>query len=180
MLPLLVCLSLCVYSQGSPLGCRWLDDKFRQYSHKSLELLDTMVNNSTNSSVEPEEMVIFPQELYRQTFNASAEDKLALAAQIMNETVALLMEDHSGASWDEKQVENLVNVLTQQADNLQACMVSPGHKRSEEVERYFNRLSNHILKKMDYSAAAWELIREEIETLLMQTHLLVSTLLSTP
>ncbi|TWW82186.1 interferon a3-like [Takifugu flavidus] len=180
MLTLLVCLSLCVYSQGSPLGCRWLDDKFRLYSQNSLELLDTMVNNSTNSSVEPEEMVIFPQELYRQTFNASAEDKLALAAQIMNETVALLMEDHSGASWDEKQVENVINVLTQQADNLQACMVSPGHKRSEEVERYFNRLSNHILKKMDYSAAAWELIREEIETLLMQTHLLVSTLLSTP
>uniref|UniRef100_H2RYL6 Uncharacterized protein n=1 Tax=Takifugu rubripes TaxID=31033 RepID=H2RYL6_TAKRU len=170
MLPLLVCLSLCVYSQGSPLGCRWLDAKFRQYSHKSLELLDTMVNNSTNSSVEPEEMVIFPQELYRQTFNASAEDKLALAAQIMNETVALLMEDHSGASWDEKQVENLVNVLTQQAETFPIRC----------VERYFNRLSNHILKKMDYSAAAWELIREEIETLLMQTHLLVSTLLSTP
>lgn len=29
------------------------------------------VKNSTNSSVEPEEMVMFPQELYRQTFNAS-------------------------------------------------------------------------------------------------------------
>lgn len=40
----------------------------------------------------------------------------------MNETVALLMEDHSGASWDKKQVENLVNVLTQQAENLQACV----------------------------------------------------------
>lgn len=40
----------------------------------------------------------------------------------MNETVALLMEDYSGASWDEKQVEHLVNVLTQQADNLQACV----------------------------------------------------------
>lgn len=55
-------------------------------------------------------------------FHTQAEDKLALAAQIMNETAALLMEDCSGASWDEKQVEHLVNVLTQQADNLQACV----------------------------------------------------------
>lgn len=47
---------------------------------------------------------------------------MALAAQIMNGTVDLLMEDYSGASWDEKQVEDLVNVLTQQADNLQACV----------------------------------------------------------
>lgn len=55
-------------------------------------------------------------------FHTQAEDKLALAAQITNKTVALLMEDYSGASWDEKQVEHLVNVLTQQADNLQACV----------------------------------------------------------
>lgn len=40
----------------------------------------------------------------------------------MNQTVALLMEDYSGASWDEEQVEHLANVLTQQADNLQACV----------------------------------------------------------
>lgn len=43
MLTFLVCLSLCVYSQGSPLGCRWLDEKFSQYSTNSLELLDNMV-----------------------------------------------------------------------------------------------------------------------------------------
>lgn len=44
MLRLLVCLSLCLLSQGSPLGCRWLEDKFTLYSQNSLELLDTMVN----------------------------------------------------------------------------------------------------------------------------------------
>lgn len=82
--------------------------------------------------------------------------------------------------------------------------MSPRRKQSKKLRKYFSRLSDHILKKMvgwpvestslipvvsgwveggffcvqDYSAAAWELIRKEIRTLLFKTHLLVSTLLS--
>ncbi|GLD60078.1 QKW90613.1 interferon a [Lates japonicus] len=39
---LFVCLFLALYSAGSSLSCRWMDDKFRQYSENSLDLLDTM------------------------------------------------------------------------------------------------------------------------------------------
>lgn len=47
---------------------------------------------------------------------------MAFAAQILNETAALFEEDYSGASWQENTVEHLVNVLTQQADNLCSCV----------------------------------------------------------
>lgn len=56
------------------------------------------------------------------SFHTQAEDKLALAAQIMNETVALFEEDYSSASWEKTQVEHFLNVLTQQADNLHSCV----------------------------------------------------------
>uniref|UniRef100_H3C0V7 Interferon n=1 Tax=Tetraodon nigroviridis TaxID=99883 RepID=H3C0V7_TETNG len=175
MLTVLLCLSLCVCSQGSPLGCRWLEEKFTQYSSLSLNLLDNMKSNSTNSSLEAEDTAIFPEVLYRQTFNASAEDRLAFAAQILNETAALFEEDYSGASWEEKSVENFVNILTQQADNLGSCVASPGQSRSKELHKYFTRISTHILRKTDHSAGAWELVREKIRSLLMRAHLLLTT-----
>lgn len=55
-------------------------------------------------------------------FHSQAEIKLAFAAQILNETAALFEGDYSGASWEENNVENFVNVLTQQADNLRSCV----------------------------------------------------------
>lgn len=43
-----LCLFLGLYSGGSPLSCRWMDHKFRQYSENSLDLLDTMVSAATS------------------------------------------------------------------------------------------------------------------------------------
>lgn len=105
------------------------------------------VNNSTNSNTEDAaDTVAFPNDLYRQAFNASvshtahietcgfhrifnkrllllqAEDKMAFTVQVLNETAALFEEDYSAASWDENTVDNFVNVITQQADSLRSCV----------------------------------------------------------
>nr|UIR15461.1 interferon d [Pagrus major] len=178
---LLVCLSLRVVSAASSLSCRWITDhKFRQHSENYLELLDTMANNSTNSTEDAEDTVSFPDHLYSQASKASAEDKLAFTAHVLNETAVLFEEDHSSASWEENTVENLVNVVTQQADELRSCIGSHGHKKkNKKLHMYFQRLSSHVLKRMGHSAEAWELIRKEVKAHLMRANQLVSSVLST-
>ncbi|XP_036937178.1 interferon a3-like [Acanthopagrus latus] len=174
---LLVCLSLSVNSAASSLSCRWItDEKFRQHSENYLQLLDTMANNSTNSTEDDEVKNTFPEHLYSQASKASAEDKLAFTAQVLNETSVLFEEDHSSASWEENTVENFVIVVTQQADELRSCIGSHGHKKkNKKLHMYFQRLSSHVLQRMGHSAEAWELIRKEVQFHLMRANQLVTS-----
>ncbi|XP_068161553.1 interferon a3-like [Antennarius striatus] len=176
-----ICLSLSLYCEGAFQSCRWIDNRFKQCSEKSLALLDSMARNSTNPTEDAaaEDTVAFPNNLYHQASNASAEDKINFLVQMLNQTSALFEEDQSTASWKENTAENLINILTRQADGLRACFGSHGHKNNKKLNMYFKRLSSHILKKMGYSAEAWELIRKEIKTHLMRADLLVSSLLAT-
>ncbi|XP_035469301.1 interferon a3-like [Scophthalmus maximus] len=178
---LFVCLCLGLYSAGSALSCRWMDHKFRQYSENSLDLLRTMAHNSTNSTeeAEVEETVAFPNDLYSQASKASAEDRLGFTVQVLDEVVVLFEEDHSSASWEERGVENFLNVVTQLADGLRSCLKSHSHKKkSKKLQMYFKRLSRHILERMNHSAESWELIRMEIQSHLLRTVPLVSSLLT--
>ncbi|XP_056221226.1 interferon a3-like [Seriola aureovittata] len=177
----LVCLFVGLFSAGSSLSCRWMDHKFRQYSKNSLDLLDTMVNNSTNTTedAEVEHTVAFPNDLYSQASKASAEDKLGFTVQVLDEVAVLFDEDHSNASWEEKTEKDFLGVVTQQADGLRSCIGSHSHKKkNKKVHMYFKRLSRHVLEGMGHSAESWELIRKEIKSHLMRVDQLVSSLLT--
>uniref|UniRef100_A0A8D3C1U6 Uncharacterized protein n=1 Tax=Scophthalmus maximus TaxID=52904 RepID=A0A8D3C1U6_SCOMX len=154
---LFVCLCLGLYSAGSALSCRWMDHKFRQYSENSLDLLRTMVSGRL--------CVMF-----------KAEDRLGFTVQVLDEVVVLFEEDHSSASWEERGVENFLNVVTQLADGLRSCVRVT--KKSKKLQMYFKRLSRHILERMNHSAESWELIRMEIQSHLLRTVPLVSSLLT--
>ncbi|XP_069373684.1 interferon a3 [Paralichthys olivaceus] len=170
----LVCLGLSV--AGSALSCRWMDHKFKQISEESLDLLEMMAHNSTNSTEDVE--VSFPNDLYNQTSQASAEDKLAFTVQVLEEVVLLFEEDHSAASWEERRLEDFRNIVSRQADGLRSCIVSDGHKKkNKKLHMYFKRLSRHLLHQLGYTADSWELIRKEIQNHLMRSHLLLSSLL---
>ncbi|XP_028423782.1 interferon a3-like isoform X2 [Perca flavescens] len=160
-----------LYSAGSSLSCRWMTHKFRQHSTNSLELIDTMANNSTNTT---EDEVDFPSDLYSQASKKSAEDKLSFTVQILEEMVSLFEEDHSAASWEEKTVDHFLIVVTQQADGLKSCIRGHSHKNKKPhaLDTYFNSLSE-ILKQMGHSAEAWELIREEMKTHLIRAEQLL-------
>ncbi|XP_036937177.1 interferon a3-like isoform X1 [Acanthopagrus latus] len=133
-------------------------------------------NNSTNSTEDDEVKNTFPEHLYSQASKASAEDKLAFTAQVLNETSVLFEEDHSSASWEENTVENFVIVVTQQADELRSCIGSHGHKKkNKKLHMYFQRLSSHVLQRMGHSAEAWELIRKEVQFHLMRANQLVTS-----
>ncbi|CAB1444880.1 unnamed protein product [Pleuronectes platessa] len=158
------------------MSCRWMDNKFKQYSENSLNLLDMMVHNSTNTI---ELTVAFPEDLYSQASKASAQDKLGFTVKVLKGVANLFEKDYSSASWEEKRVDDFLNIVTQQADGLHSCMVGHSHKKNnKKLHRYFERLSNQVLKQMDYSAESWELIRKEIKTHLMRSDLLISSLLN--
>ncbi|XP_040885106.1 interferon a3-like [Toxotes jaculatrix] len=178
---LFVCLFLGLCSAGSSLSCRWMDHKFRQYSENSLDLLNTMANNSTNTTedAEVEDTVAFPNNLYSQASEASAKDKLGFTVQVLEEMVTLFEQDHSSASWEESTLDNFLNIVTQQADGLRSCIGSHSHKKNKKLHMYFKRLSQHVLEQKSRSAEAWELIRKEIKSHLIRADQLVSSLLTT-
>uniref|UniRef100_A0A3Q2DVB8 Interferon a3-like n=1 Tax=Cyprinodon variegatus TaxID=28743 RepID=A0A3Q2DVB8_CYPVA len=157
-----VFLSLCCAS--SPLSCRWMDHKFRQYSQSSLNLLDMLAN------IWP-----FPHHLYTQASRTSAEGKLAFTVQILREVSALIVENDSSSSWGEITVEYFLNVVNKQADELQSC-VSLSHIPNRRLHTYFKRLSHGIFRQMGHSTEAWELIRREIKVHLFRVDHLVSSL----
>ncbi|KAL6094562.1 uncharacterized protein ACO6RY_15942 [Pungitius sinensis] len=171
----LVCVSLSLYSSASSLSCRWVHHKFSHLSKRSMDLLDTMAHNSTNTTEDAE--INFPNNLYNQASKASAEDKLRFSVQILEEMVALFEEDHSNASWEEQTVEHFLMVVTQQAEGLHSCIKSHGHKKKNmKLEMYFKRLSRRVLEHMGHSAESWELIRKEMKVHLMKTDQLVLSL----
>ncbi|XP_034435455.1 interferon a3-like [Hippoglossus hippoglossus] len=176
-----VCLCLCLYSAGSAMSCKWMDHKFKQFSENSLDLLDMMVHNSTNTTedAEVEENVAFPEDLYSQVSQASAQDKLGFTVQVLNGVADLFEKDYSSASWEERRVDDFRNIVTQQADGLRSCIASHSPKKNnKKLHMYFKRLSNQVLKQMDYSAESWELIRKESKNHLMRSYLLISSLLT--
>uniref|UniRef100_A0A673ADG9 Interferon a3-like n=1 Tax=Sphaeramia orbicularis TaxID=375764 RepID=A0A673ADG9_9TELE len=174
-----VCLFVSLFCAGASLSCRWMEQNFRQYNENSLTLLENMVTNSTNSTVDAaeEDAVAFPDELYKHASKASAEDRLAFTVQILEEVAALFEEDRSPSNetvWEETTVENFINLTTQQADGLRSCIVSHSHKKkNKKLSLYFKRLSHHI-----HSADTWELIRKEAHTHLHRADILVTSVLT--
>uniref|UniRef100_UPI0037E9585A interferon a3-like n=1 Tax=Semicossyphus pulcher TaxID=241346 RepID=UPI0037E9585A len=174
---LCVCVFLSVFGAASSLSCRWMDGKFRQFSEEYLDLLNKMANNGTNSTEDAEvmQMVAFPSELYMQASKATAEDKLVFTVQVLEESAALLKKNHSSASWEEKTVDNFLNVVTRQAVELHSCIRGHVHKKNKKLHMSFKRLS-HVLEQKDHSAESWELIRKDIERHLMRVDQLTSSL----
>uniref|UniRef100_A0A7N6FDB6 Interferon a3-like n=1 Tax=Anabas testudineus TaxID=64144 RepID=A0A7N6FDB6_ANATE len=166
-----LCLFVALYTSGSSLRCRWMDHKFRQCSENSLNLLETMANNSTNTTEDAE--VTFPKDLYSQ-----AEDKLVFTVQVLEEVSVLFEEDHSSASWEKSTVEHFLSVVTRQAEGLRSCVSEKMNKKNKKLHMYFKRLSRHVLEGKDHSAAAWELIRKEIQTHLLRIDQLISSVLT--
>ncbi|XP_047232400.1 interferon a3-like [Girardinichthys multiradiatus] len=168
------CVFLCLCCACSPLSCRWMDHKFRQYSENSLNLLDMMAYHYVNQDAGVNS-VPFPHQLYNQAYRASAEGRFAFTIQILKEVCALFEEDDSSSSWQEITVEHFLNVVNKQADELQLC-VGNENRPNRRLQAYFKRLSRTVFEQLGHSAEAWELIRREIKVHLLRVDHLVSSL----
>ncbi|KAF7203995.1 interferon a3-like [Nothobranchius furzeri] len=173
---LFACVCLGLYSACSSLSCRWMDQKFSQFSGASLDLLDMMADHQIS---EDEEVIIipFPHYLYRQASRAPMEDKVAFMVQILKEVSSLFEEDHVSSSWEEVTEENFLSVINQQADELHSCV--GGHRwTNTRLHMYFKRLSRTVFGQMGHSREAWELVLKEIKAHLIKADHLVSSLVT--
>ncbi|XP_076007876.1 interferon phi 4 [Genypterus blacodes] len=169
----LLCLCLCLDVDGLPLGCRWLQHKFREHSVKSITLLETMAN-STNTNTTQDADVPFPDELYPHPSEASVEDKLWFIVQLLDKVSELLSVDQSSDTiwpWQKSTVDDFLVVMHGQTRGLSPC-VDSSKKKNKKLHHYFKKLTSHILEKMSYSAEAWELIRKELRIHLLRVELL--------
>ncbi|XP_035603508.1 interferon phi 4 isoform X1 [Oncorhynchus keta] len=165
---LLICLLLTLCN-GFSVGCRWMDDhKFLQHSETLMNLLNIMGGEFTTDSVD----IPFPEDLYEQAEHLPTDDTIWFILQTLDK-IAELFDGELHSVWDEKKVEIFLNVLTSQSDGLQSC-VRAQKKNSKNLQMYFKRLNNHVLKRMAYSAHAWELVRKEVRTHLRRLVLLGS------
>ncbi|KAK5602628.1 hypothetical protein CRENBAI_006601 [Crenichthys baileyi] len=131
------CVFLGLFCACSPLNCKWMDHKFRQYSENSLDLLDMMANNSTNSTEDEEQnTVAFPHHLYTQVSKAPAEGKLAFTVQILKEVCALFEEDDSSSSWQRSQSSTFSMLSTNRLMNFTpaATVLKPGSSSGRKLK----------------------------------------------
>uniref|UniRef100_A0A4W5K8V7 Uncharacterized protein n=1 Tax=Hucho hucho TaxID=62062 RepID=A0A4W5K8V7_9TELE len=148
---------------------RWMDDhKFIQHSETLMNLLNIMGGEFTTDSVD----IPFPEDLYKQAEYLPTDDTVWFILQTLDK-IAELFDGELDSVWDEKKVEIFLNVLTSQSDGLQSC-VTAQKKKNNNLQMYFKRLNNHVLKRMAYSAHAWELVRKEVRTHLLRLVLLGS------
>ncbi|XP_038844496.1 interferon a3-like [Salvelinus namaycush] len=81
-----------------------------------------------------------------------------------NETIYQITKLFDGnmksVTWDKKKLDHFLNILERQFENLNSC-VSPAKIPERRLKRYFKNLNRMVLRKMNYSALAWELIRKE-------------------
>uniref|UniRef100_A0A8C5N6V2 Interferon a3-like n=1 Tax=Gouania willdenowi TaxID=441366 RepID=A0A8C5N6V2_GOUWI len=169
MKKLFACVILCALcvSSGFTLRCPWIDQKFKQYSEETVKLLDNMVKNSTNTSIELD--LAFPHHMYERASKAPAEEKLGFLVQVLNEVFALFEEDHTDAHWDEKKVNDFLNVLSRQAAELNACV-----SISTEINNHQPHRETHSATKA--GSEAWEITRKEVKVHLLNVDLVASAL----
>ncbi|KAJ7992164.1 hypothetical protein DPEC_G00275690 [Dallia pectoralis] len=117
--------------------------------------------------------VFFPESLYRRMDDAQYEDQVIFLNETIHEITKLFDKNMEAVTWNEKKLDDFCNLLHRQFRNLSSC-VSPIRKADRRLKRHFRKLNSKVLKKMNYSAQAWELIRKETKYHLQKLDLLVA------
>ncbi|XP_071031642.1 interferon a3-like [Oncorhynchus clarkii lewisi] len=165
------CLFLIICSMQSVCHCcDWIQHHFGHLSAEYLSQLEQMGGDITKQNAP----VLFPTSLYRHIYDAEFVDKV----RFLNETIYQIIKLFDGnrnrksVTWDKKNLDDFLNILDRQFENLSSC-VSPAVKPEKRLKRYFRNLNRKVLRKMNYSAEAWELIRKETKRHLQRLDILV-------
>ncbi|XP_045570930.1 interferon a3-like isoform X3 [Salmo salar] len=111
--------------------CDWIQHHYGHLSSEYLSLLDQMF-----------------------------EDQVRFRNETIYQITKLFDGNMKSVTWDKKKRDDFLNILERQFENLKSC-VSPAKKPERRLKRYFKELNRKVLRKMNYSAQAWELIRKE-------------------
>ncbi|XP_014048253.2 interferon a3 isoform X3 [Salmo salar] len=111
--------------------CDWIQHHYGHLSSEYLSLLDQMF-----------------------------EDQVRFRNETIYQITKLFDGNMKAVTWDKKNLDDFLNILERQLENLKSC-VSPAKKPERRLKRYSKELNRKVLRKMNYSAQAWELIRKE-------------------
>eukprot|EP00063_Salmo_salar_P073418 XP_014048253.1 PREDICTED: interferon a3-like isoform X3 [Salmo salar] len=126
------CICLIICSMQSVCHCcDWIQHHYGHLSSEYLSLLDQMF-----------------------------EDQVRFRNETIYQITKLFDGNMKAVTWDKKKRDDFLNILERQFENLKSC-VSPAKKPERRLKRYFKELNRKVLRKMNYSAQAWELIRKE-------------------
>ncbi|XP_071029419.1 interferon a3-like [Oncorhynchus clarkii lewisi] len=149
--------------------CDWIRHHYGHLSAECLSLLDQMGGDITKQNAP----VPFPTSLYRHIDDAEFEDKVIFLKETIYQITKLFDGNMKSVTWDKKNLDDFLNILERQLENLNSC-VSPAMKPERRLKRYFKKLNSKVLRKMNYSAQAWELIRKEMKRHLQRLDILAA------
>lgn len=149
--------------------CDWIRHHYGHLSSEYLSLLDQMGGDITKQDAP----VFFPTSLYRHIDDAEVEDKVRFLKETIYQITKLFDGNMKSVTWDKKNLDDFLNILERQLENLNSC-VSPAMKPERRLKRYFKKLNKNVLRKMNYSAQAWELIRKETKRHLQRLDILAA------
>ncbi|XP_029583226.1 interferon a3-like isoform X1 [Salmo trutta] len=163
-----ICLIICSM-QSVCHCCDWIRHHYGHLSSEYLSLLDQMGGDITKQNAP----VFFPTSLYRHIDDAEVEDKVRFLKDTIYQIINLFDGNMKSVTWDKKNLDDFLNILERQLENLNSC-VSPAMKPERRLKRYFKKLNKNVLRKMNYSAQAWELIRKETKRHLQRLDILAA------
>ncbi|XP_045570189.1 interferon alpha 2 isoform X1 [Salmo salar] len=149
--------------------CDWIRHHYGHLSSEYLSLLDQMGGDITKQDAP----VFFPTSLYRHIDDGEVEDKVRFLKETIYQITKLFDGNMKSVTWDKKNLDDFLNILERQLENLNSC-VSPAMKPERRLKRYFKKLNKNVLRKMNYSAQAWELIRKETKRHLQRLDILAA------
>eukprot|EP00063_Salmo_salar_P068280 XP_014043115.1 PREDICTED: interferon a3-like isoform X2 [Salmo salar] len=149
--------------------CDWIRHHYGHLSSEYLSLLDQMGGDITKQDAP----VFFPTSLYRHIDDAEVEDQVRFLKETIYQITKLFDGNMKSVTWDKKKLDDFLNILERQLENLKSC-VSPAMKPEKRLKRYFKKLNKNVLRKMNYSAQAWELIRKETKRHLQRLDILAA------
>ncbi|XP_067089427.1 interferon phi 1 isoform X2 [Osmerus mordax] len=152
--------------------CDWLRYSYRLLSAESLKMLQEMGGDYTEDA----SPVPFPESQYKKMiYSAEPKDQVRFLNESIYQITELFNGNMQAVKWDSKKLDDFLNLIHRQFYNLKSC-VPPQVKPDMNLKRYFRKLNRKVLRKMKYSANAWELVRKETKSHLLRLDIIAALL----
>ncbi|XP_030649845.1 interferon a3-like [Chanos chanos] len=148
-------------------------DRYRLVNKEALSLLRGM-----GKEISTEEEFI-PRLPYSSIVKAQGEVKMWFLHETIDQIIRLFDGNLKAVSWNKRKLDNFLIVLDTLSNDLKACEGLEMHAQlsyRRRLKKHFRKLRKDILKRQNYSARSWEVIRKTVETHLVRLDIIAATL----
>ncbi|XP_051530989.1 interferon a3-like [Myxocyprinus asiaticus] len=158
-----LCLLLSVCQISSVLSCRWIKNKFQHHHGVSLDLIGKMGGKLIKEHLD---LNPIPYDLINNHRGAEPEKQTLFVIQILVE-ITDLFEDAVSAPWDDKNMDDFLNVIHEEINGLRSCGAFK-MKRNKKLHLYFERLRHMTQLNTENVGKSWEIVRKRVISLMKQ------------